>query len=127
MGFVILAYQIKLIVCHFNDSLSSNAPLQILFSDLWSPSPILSTDKKLYYWVFVDHYTKHIWLYTIENKSEASSIYEKFHPLVENYFKHKISSLYTDEEVNTQVLNTIYKSMTLTIQFPHPTHPNEFP
>jgi len=51
-------------------TLNSNAPLQTLFSDLWGPSPILSIDKKLYYCIFVDHYTKYIWLYGIKIKEK---------------------------------------------------------
>lgn len=57
---------------------------------------MLSIDKKLYYCIFVDHYTKYTWLYTIKNKNEIASIFANFHALVEKNFKHKIVSLYTD-------------------------------
>ena len=36
------------------NSLLSDKPVKIIFSDLWGPSPILSLDKKLYYVIFVD-------------------------------------------------------------------------
>lgn len=35
--------------------------------------------------------------YTLKNKSEVASIFPTFHPLVENVFKTKISSIYIDE------------------------------
>ena len=77
-------------------TLSSTTPFQVMFSDLWGPSLVLSLDKKLYYCIFVDQYTKYTWLYTIKNKSEVVSLFQKFRPLVENFFKTKVKSLYTD-------------------------------
>lgn len=78
------------------NTLVSKKPLQIIFSDLWGLSPDLSIDKKLYYVIFVDQFTKYIWLYTLKNKSEVKTIFSKFKPLVENYFHTKILSIYTD-------------------------------
>lgn len=80
----------------FPTSLQSTHPLHILYSDVWGPSPILSLDKNRYYVVFVDHYTKYSWLYTLKNKSDVKSIFPQFQALVERYFNHKIKSLYTD-------------------------------
>ena len=77
-------------------SLCSSKPLQIIFSDLWGPSPVLSLDKKLYYCIFVDQYTKYTWLYTLTKKSEVKDIFQKFHPMMEKHFDSKILSLYTD-------------------------------
>jgi len=62
-------------------TLSSNFPLQILFIYLSVPSPILSLDKKLYYCIFVDQYTKYTWLYTLSRK----------------FLQNKNSSIYTEE------------------------------
>jgi len=36
------------------NTLRSTYPLQIIFSDLWGPSLVISIDKKLYYVIFVD-------------------------------------------------------------------------
>lgn len=48
------------------NSLRSNKPLQILYSDLWGPSPVLSIDKKRYYVLFVDQFSKYMWLFTLK-------------------------------------------------------------
>jgi len=72
-------------------SLSSSKPLQIIFSDLWGPSPVLSLDKKLYYCIFVDQYTKYTWLYTLTKKSEVKEIFQKFHPMMEKHFDTVVS------------------------------------
>ena len=85
---------------HFNDyycnkshklpfsqfTLVSFAPLQIIFSDVWT-SPIPSTTNFKYYVVFVDHFTHYIWLYPLKCKSDVSLIFPHFKTLVENFFK----------------------------------------
>lgn len=70
--------------------------MQLVYSDLCGPSPILSIDQKLYYVIFVDHYTKYFWLYTIKHKNEVLSLFKQFQSLVERYFQTKILSFYTE-------------------------------
>lgn len=77
-------------------SFETTRPLQIIYSDLWGPSPVLSIDKKMYYVIFVDHHTRYFWLYTLKNKNEVSTIFPQFQTLVERHFQNKILSLYTD-------------------------------
>ena len=49
-------------------SITSSSPLDVIFSDLLT-SPISSSDGFNYYVIFVDHYTKYIWLYGyVENR-----------------------------------------------------------
>ena len=59
-------------------------------------STVLFLDKKLYYCIFVDQYTKYTWLYTLTKKSEVKDIFQKFHPMLEKNFDTKILLLYTD-------------------------------
>lgn len=40
-------------------SLKSLCPLDLLYTDVWGPSPIRSIDGYSYYVIFVDHYTKY--------------------------------------------------------------------
>lgn len=49
-----------------------------------------------YYVIFVDHFTKYIWLYPLKHKSDVLTIFTHFKSLVENFFHQKIISLYTD-------------------------------
>jgi transposase InsO family protein len=46
--------------------------------------------------MFVDHFTRYIWLYPMKRKSDVQTIFPKFKSLVENFFHHKIKILYTD-------------------------------
>ena len=70
-------------------SITSSSLLNVIFSDVWT-SPISSFDGFNYYVIFVDHYTKYIWL------SDVHSTFVAFKQLVENYFTITIKMLYTN-------------------------------
>ena len=58
-------------------SLKSRGPLDLLYTDVWGPSPIRSIDGLSYYVIFVDHFTKYSWLFPMANKSNVFSIFFK--------------------------------------------------
>jgi len=74
----------------------SNVRLELIFSDVWGPSPILSNNGARFYVIFVDHFSKFTWLYPIAWKSNVFSIFPKFQAYVEHQFNHKIKSIQTD-------------------------------
>lgn len=76
-------------------TLTSNGPLDIIFSDVCT-SPLYSYDGYKYYVIFVDHYTKYVWLYPLQKKSDTEPIFLQFKALVEKYFKRPIITLYSD-------------------------------
>ena len=78
-----------------SSTLKSSHPLNIVFSDVWT-SPIYSVDGFKYYVLFVDHYTRYIWLYPLKHKSQVKEVFTKFKSLVENRFQHKLRTLYSD-------------------------------
>lgn len=44
----------------------------------------------------MDHYTRYIWFYPLKLNSQVSQIFPRFQALVENRFKTKITTLYSD-------------------------------
>jgi len=54
------------------------APLELIYSDLWGPSHISSSNGFSYYISFVDAYSKFTWIYFLKNKSETFSIFQQF-------------------------------------------------
>jgi len=46
--------------------------------------------------MFVNHFTRYIWLYPMKRKSDVQIIFPKFKTLVENFHKQQIKILYTD-------------------------------
>jgi len=89
--------------CHINkshklpfSSIKTTAPLELLFSDVWGPSPITSVNGYKYYVVFVDHFTRYSWIYPLKSKTDVVTIFPNFHSKVETMFSYKVKSLYTD-------------------------------
>lgn len=76
-------------------TITSHYPLDIVYSDVWT-SPLYSFDGFKYYIIFVDHFTKYMWLYPMKHKSDTSSIFPRFQALVEKYFSCQIRTLYSD-------------------------------
>ena len=56
-------------------TLISSRPLELIYTDVWGPTPVRSIDGFLYYLVLVNHFTKYIWLYPLKNKSNVSIIF----------------------------------------------------
>ena len=52
---------------------SSTSPLEIVYSDLWGPAPLLSNNGFRYYVVFVDDFSKYSWIYFLRSKDEVDS------------------------------------------------------
>lgn len=73
-----------------------NEPLQLIYSDIWGPSPIPSTNDSRYYIHFIDAYSKFTWLYLIHKKSRALNCFIHFKTMIENQLGTKIKSLQTD-------------------------------
>ena len=77
-------------------SLESRGPLDLIYTDVWGPSPIQSIDGFNYYVIFVDHFTKYIWLYPLRLKSDVFTIFRQYKAVVEKFFHRSIISVYSD-------------------------------
>jgi len=73
----------------------TSAPLELIFSDVWGPAPLFSSDGYRYFVIFVDAHTKYIWYYPLVAKSDVYSIFHQFQTLVERQFSLKIKSVQT--------------------------------
>ena len=76
--------------------MTSSAPLQLIYSDVWGPSPVVSHDGFSYYVILVDHFTKYTWLFPIKFKFEVLDVLTKFKSVAEKFFQRPIVSLYSD-------------------------------
>lgn len=78
------------------NTLSSSDPLDLLYTKVWGPSPIPSSDGYRYYVTFIDHFTKYIWFYPISLKSDVLSVFQKFRLIVEKYCQRPIKVIHSD-------------------------------
>lgn len=74
----------------------SVAPLDLIHTDVWGPSPYPSIKGSLYYIVFLDDYSKYSWVYPLKLRSDVFDCFIKFQKLVENMFSRTIKSLQSD-------------------------------
>ena len=74
----------------------TTAPLDLIFSDVWSPAPMFFSDGFRYFVIFVDAHTKHIWYYPFVAKFDVFSTFQRFQTLVERQFSLKIKAVETD-------------------------------
>lgn len=87
----------------------SEYPLDLIFADVWGPSPFLSTKENKYYVSFVDHFCKFTWLYPIVSKSDILTIFIQFQKMVERQFNCQIKCVQTDLGGEFQTLNRYFQ------------------
>ena len=68
----------------------TSKPLEVIHSDLWGPSPVISHTTNKYYVLFVDDFTRYTWLYPIKLKSNVFQAFIDFQHLIERQFNQKI-------------------------------------
>jgi len=74
---------------------NTSTPLELIFSDVWGPAPLFSSNGHHYFVIFVDAYTKCVWYYPLVAKSDVYSVFHQFQTLVEHQFSLKIKSVQT--------------------------------
>ncbi|KAL4585747.1 hypothetical protein LXL04_010371 [Taraxacum kok-saghyz] len=77
------------------NSFKASKPLELVYSDVWGPVS-MSNDGFTYYVIFVDYYSKYIWLYPMKHKSDVALLFPQFRTLVEKYYNTPLVSLFTD-------------------------------
>lgn len=58
-------------------------PLQITHANLWSPSPIQSSNGFKYYVSFIDQFSHFTWLYLLKSKTDVIANFKHFKAHVE--------------------------------------------
>lgn len=74
----------------------STLPLDLIFSDVWGPSFVVSTTGAKYYVSFLNDYSKFVWLFPMKIKSGVKLIFLQFQAYVEKHFERKIKAIQSD-------------------------------
>lgn len=103
-----------------------STPFELVYSDLWGPSPFISTCGFSYYITFVDAHTKFTWIYFLKNKSEAVTAFKQFHEMVHTQFQATLKSLQIDGGGEFRPLTKYLTDLGIThrITCPHTSHQN---
>jgi histone deacetylase 1/2 len=71
-------------------------PLDLIFTDVWGPALVPSTTGAKYYVSFLDDYSKFLWLFPIQLKSDVEHVFLNFQTYVEKQFDRKIKAIQSD-------------------------------
>ena len=78
-----------------NEHRSSNV-LDLIHCDIWGPSPVKSNLGFVYYVLFIDDYSRFIWLYPLKLKSDFYDTFIQFQNFVENQYSTRIKIFQSD-------------------------------
>jgi hypothetical protein len=75
--------------------------LELIHSDICGPINLESNEKKRYFITSTDDLTMKTWIYFLNEKFEALTMFQKFKVMIENESNHKIQWLKTDRGGST--------------------------
>src|SRR5262249_39596881 len=74
----------------------ASAPFEIVHSDVWGPSPVISQSGFCYFVIFGDDYSRTTWLYLMKNRSDLFSIFCSFCSEINTQYSTTIRILRSD-------------------------------
>ena len=80
----------------YHSSISTSQPLDVIYADVWGPTPFTSIKGFRFYVIFIDHFSKYVWFYPLKRKSNVSVIFPQFKNLVEKQFDLSLKTLFID-------------------------------
>jgi transposase InsO family protein len=91
---------------HDKNIMTTTVPLKMLHIDLFGLVPYISIDGNKYGIVIVDDYSRFIWMFFLQDKSETQYVLKKFLRRAQNEFDAKVKKIRNDSDTefkNTQV------------------------
>ncbi|KMQ86271.1 retrovirus-related gag-pol polyprotein [Lasius niger] len=79
------------------DGPRSEAPLELIHSDLCGPFPINSIQGHRFFLTFVDDYSKRTTVYLLKSKTEVFDFFTRYQKRAENFLGRKIKNVRTDQ------------------------------
>ncbi|PKU62337.1 Retrovirus-related Pol polyprotein from transposon TNT 1-94 [Dendrobium catenatum] len=121
----VLAKSHKLV---FDNSVNRRSDiLDLVHSDVWGPSPVVSNQGYKYYVIFVDDHSRFTWLYPLMQKSDVANTFIQFKKYIEKLTVKSIKCLRTDGglEYNNQYLTDFLKNNGISHQMSCPYTPEQ--
>jgi hypothetical protein len=106
----------------FSSSTSSICkPLELVYSDVWGPSPTLSINGNRFYVSFIDAYSRYTWVFPIQAKSDVMPTFLQFQAMAERLLNSKIISVQSDWGGEYHNLHSYFQTHGIThrISCPH--------
>ncbi|CAL2237877.1 unnamed protein product [Prunus armeniaca] len=71
-------------------------PFDLVHSDVWGPSPVVTSSGLRWFVTFIDDCTRMTWLYVLKNKSDVGAIFRSFAQMVQTQYSSVIKVLRFD-------------------------------
>nr|GEW33460.1 putative ribonuclease H-like domain-containing protein [Tanacetum cinerariifolium] len=86
-------------------------PLQLLHMDLFGPVSIRSINKKTYYLVVTDDFSRFSWVFFLATKDETPKILKNFIACIENEMDHNVKTIKCDNgtELKNRIMNEFFE------------------
>lgn len=75
---------------------SCNRPFDLMYSDVWGPSPLFSINGSRYFILFIDDSTKFVWIYFLSTKSQVLQTVINFRTMIKTQFDCDIKTFQSD-------------------------------
>jgi hypothetical protein len=72
------------------------SPLPLVHTDICRPIKPMSLGGNRYFVTFIDDFSRKLWVYFLNEKSAAFTVFKNFKALVENQSGHKLVTLRSD-------------------------------
>jgi hypothetical protein len=72
------------------------APFDLIHTDVWGPSPIISKAGYRWYIIFVDDFSRLTWLYLLKTKENVKDIFRIFITMIRTQFEKNIKVIRSD-------------------------------
>ncbi|KAJ0477852.1 putative RNA-directed DNA polymerase [Helianthus annuus] len=106
----------------------SSCVLDLVFCDVWGPTPVTSFYGHRYFLLGVDHYTRYMWLFPLKQKSDVFTTFKQFHSMAERQFKTHLKAFQTDWGGEFRNLSSFFKTLGIIhrLSCPHTSEQNGF-
>ena len=74
----------------------SHVPFMVIHSDVWGPANTSSLSGARWFVSFIDDQTRMTWICLMKSKSEVSSLFQRFHKMIEPQYQSNIQVISTD-------------------------------
>jgi transposase InsO family protein len=91
---------------HAKNIITTTRPLEMLHMDLFDTIAYISIGDNKYGLVIIDDYSRFIWVFYLQDKSETQDVLKKFLKRAQNEFDVKVKNIRSDNDTefkNTQI------------------------